>query len=53
MQMAKEQENSNFNEHASVCPQGEVFELPQENDYEKEYFIINIFLYCFTSYRPI
>ena len=37
MQISKEQENSHSEAPVSVCPAGEVFQLPQEKDYEKEF----------------
>jgi UDP-N-acetyl-D-glucosamine dehydrogenase len=36
MQISKEQENSHLAPPVSVCPAGEVFQLPQEKDYPKE-----------------
>ncbi|MGD9079369.1 MAG: UDP binding domain-containing protein [Desulfobacterales bacterium] len=37
MQISKENENSQSETPVSVCPAGEVFELPQEKDYQKEF----------------
>ncbi len=37
MQISKENENSHSETPVSVCPVGEVFELPQEKDYQKEF----------------
>ena len=37
MQISKGQENSHSEAPASVCPAGEVFQLPQEKDYQKEF----------------
>ena len=37
MQISKENENSHSEAPVSVCPAGEVFELPQEKDYQKEF----------------
>jgi nucleotide sugar dehydrogenase len=37
MQISKENENSHSETPVSVCPAGEVFELPQEKDYQKEF----------------
>jgi nucleotide sugar dehydrogenase len=37
MQISRENENSHSEEPVSVCPVGEVFQLPQEKDYEKEF----------------
>ena len=36
MQISKEQENSISEAPVSVCPSGEVFQLPREKDYQKE-----------------
>ncbi len=36
MQISKEQENSHPAASVSVCPAGEVFQLPQAKDYQKE-----------------
>jgi nucleotide sugar dehydrogenase len=37
MQISKENENSHPEAPVSVCPAGEVFPLPQEKDYQKEF----------------
>jgi len=37
MQISKENENSHPEAPVSVCPAGEVFQLPQEKDYQKEF----------------
>jgi nucleotide sugar dehydrogenase len=37
MQISKGQENSHSEASVSVCPAGEVFQLPQEKDYQKEF----------------
>jgi len=37
MQISKEQENSDLTTPVSVCPAGEVFRLPEEKDYQKEF----------------
>jgi nucleotide sugar dehydrogenase len=37
MPISKEQENSHSEASVSVCPAGEVFQLPQEKDYQKEF----------------
>ncbi len=37
MQISNQQENSPPQPLVSVCPAGEAFQLPQENDYEKEF----------------
>jgi nucleotide sugar dehydrogenase len=37
MQISRENENSHSEAPVSVCPVGEVFQLPQEKDYEKEF----------------
>jgi nucleotide sugar dehydrogenase len=37
MSISKEQENSHSEASVSVCPAGEVFQLPQEKDYQKEF----------------
>ncbi|MDH3799700.1 MAG: GDP-mannose dehydrogenase, partial [Desulfobacterales bacterium] len=36
MQISRENENSHPEAPVSVCPAGEVFQLPQEKDYQKE-----------------
>ena len=36
MQISRENENSHREAPVSICPAGEVFELPKENDYQKE-----------------
>jgi nucleotide sugar dehydrogenase len=37
MPISTEQENSHSEASVSVCPAGEVFQLPQEKDYQKEF----------------
>jgi nucleotide sugar dehydrogenase len=37
MQISRENENSHSQAPVSVCPVGEVFQLPHEKDYEKEF----------------
>jgi nucleotide sugar dehydrogenase len=37
MQDSKQQQNTRTDEPVSVCPRGEVFKLPDEKDYQKEF----------------
>lgn len=37
MQISKQQQHRNSDEPVSVCPRGEAFALPRENDYQKEF----------------
>ncbi len=37
MQVSKQQQNTRSDEPVSVCPRGEIFKLPDEKDYQKEF----------------